>query len=136
MTAAEQHHVMNGGFISIRNCPSVPSAWDASHERRRYSDCRFDAPIYKHDDELADWVQANRLRWLRDENEEKRPAKDKKNLTPFERELMEARIEMLRIPEDPSTRAARDKKRLRAVINSDEDLLELSLRLDIKYLFR
>lgn len=139
MTAVEQHSVMNGGVISIRNYPSVPSAWDASHEYRRYSDYRFE-DLVRNREELIAWVKANRLRWLRAENDQKaaesEEEKKEEKLTPFERELRAFRIGLIQQPEDPAVKAARDRQRLRAVINSDEDLLALSARLEIDYLFK
>lgn len=139
MTAVEQHSVMNGGVISIRNCPSVPSAWDASHEYRRYSDYRFEDSV-RNREELIAWVKANRIRWLRAEDDQKaaesEEEKKEEKLTPFERELRAFRIGLIQQPEDPAVKAARDRQRLRAVINSDEDLLALSARLEIDYLFK
>ena len=139
MTAVEQHSVMNGGVISIRNYPSVPSAWDASHEYRRYSDYRFE-DLVRNREELVAWVNANRLRWLREESDQKaaesEEEKKEEKLTPFERELRAFRIGLIQQPEDPAVKAARDRQRLRAVINSDEDLLALSARLEIDYLFK
>ena len=139
MTAVEQHSVMNGGVISIRNCPTVPSVWDASQEYRRHSDCRFEESVRSRE-ELVAWVKANRLRWIRAENDKKaqksEEEKKKKKLTPFERELRAFRIGLIQQPEDPAIKAARDRQRLRAVINGDEDLLALSARFDIDYLFK
>ena len=112
MTAVEQHSVMNGGVISIRNCPSVPSAWDASHEYRRYSDYRFE-DLVRNREELVAWVKANRLRWLREESDQKAAESEEEKLTPFEREVRAFRIGLIQQPEDPAVKVARDRQRLR-----------------------
>lgn len=138
MTPAEQHNVMNGGYISIRSSPSVPSVWDASQEYRLAASYSFD-DSYRNEEELDRWVKANRVKWLRAESEKKKDEEQKKKLkqlTPFERELREMRIGLIRLPEDQEKRRARERAYLRAVIDHDELLKELSTKINISYLFK